>query len=80
MRTRFEGHEIRVRERWRGDRAYVVVEVTFPSGRKRELWAEPPTSSGLRAGPARTRRVEVRSRDAELEAKKKRTTIRRTNL
>lgn len=64
------GHSVRVRERskfcGRGcggcPHPSVVVEATYPSGRRRELWAEPPTRSGRRAGPPRTRRVRVEER------------------
>lgn len=61
------GHVIRVRVRKRmcGNDCIgcphpaVVVEVRMPSGRRRELWAEPP---GGRRGPARTTEVVVPDR------------------
>jgi len=68
----FEGHRVRLRVRekdcgrnCRGcPHQTTVAEVTMPSGRVRELWGEPPTSSGVRAGPARTRRSVVYEKPA----------------
>lgn len=62
----FEGHRVRMRVRRRrcGRDCYgcphptVVAEVTFPSGRVRELWAEAP--GDRRRGPPRTEEVAVR--------------------
>ena len=64
------GHRVRVRTRskycGRGcsgcPHPSTVVEVLYPSGRRRELWAEPPDWSGRRSGPPRTRRVRVEER------------------
>ena len=62
----FFGHKIRQRVRRRDCSSparmccphySVVVEVEFPSGRKRELWGEPPNRE--RRGHPRTREVVV---------------------
>lgn len=72
----FEGHHIRLRTRGKMcgrdcsgcPHESVVIVVTYPADprtgrrRKRELWAAPPSSSGQRPGPPRTRRVNVEER------------------